>query len=163
MKAIGLASVIFASVVILPSCTAKAPAKDRTTTETPTTKAPTLTWQEGAAKFRYEAEFLDGFKASEECHGITYISFGDADYTFRVNLFPSPVEGGRAEPQVAFGDWALRQSIAGPDKADTDTGLLIAQTDTFVRPLEQTASEVCRAIWKDVDPNHFLTPGGKIE
>jgi hypothetical protein len=102
-------------------------------------------------------EFLEGFKNSKECNGITfYLKTGKKpDFTVQITVF----QNNRTVGEQAW-TWILGypgdQSPA--DKPGHGIGGMGIQST-----VKLTARDVCMSIWDDVDPNHFKKPGGKIE
>ena len=108
-------------------------------------------------------EFVEGFKDSKECNGITlYLkSEKKPDFTVLISV-------GGHDPNPAFPEFKPEQSWvwilsypADPGPADSKShgmGGMGKQSNAKL-----TARDVCMTIWDDVDPNHFKKPGGKIE
>jgi hypothetical protein len=94
-------------------------------------------------------EFLDGFRNSKECEGITFY--------LRNEKVP---------------DFVVQITVNNHDTPDSEQEWIWILSDTKKKELgglgnqssaELTARDVCMTVWEDVDANHFKKPGGKIE
>lgn len=103
-------------------------------------------------------EFVEGFKNSKECNGITFYLKTDKkpDFTVQVTVF------GHDDPNFGGQSWTWILGYPGdPGLSDSKShglGGMGSQTSAKL-----TAKDVCLTVWDDVDPNHFKKPGGKIE
>lgn len=103
-------------------------------------------------------EFIEGFKNSKECNGITFYLKTDkrSDFTVQISVM------GHDDPKLGGQTWTWILGWPG-DPGSTDgkahgMGGMGNQSNAKL-----TARDVCMTIWDDVDPNHFKKPGGKIE
>lgn len=103
-------------------------------------------------------EFMEGFKNSKECNGITFYLKTDkkSDFTVQISVM------GHDDPKVSEQTWTWVLGWPG-DPGTTDSkshgfGGMGTQTTAKL-----TARDVCMTVWDDVDPNHFKKPGGRIE
>lgn len=103
-------------------------------------------------------EFIEGFKNSKECNGITFYLKADKKPAFTVQVTVM----GHDDPKLKEQTWTWILGYPGdPTPADSKAhgmGGMGTQSNAKL-----TASDVCLTIWDDVDPNHFKKPGGKIE
>jgi hypothetical protein len=103
-------------------------------------------------------EFMEGFKDSKECNGITFYLKTDKRPDFAVHIMVS----GHDNPKGGEQSWTWMLSyLADPSPADSKShgvGGMGIQSDAKL-----TSRDVCLTVWDDVDPNHFKKPGGKIE
>jgi hypothetical protein len=103
-------------------------------------------------------EFMEGFKNSKECNGITFYLKTDKKPDFAVHIMVSGHDDKKAGEQSWT--WMLGH-LTDPSPADKPGhgmgGMGIQSTAKL------TARDVCITVWDDVDPNHFKKPGGKIE
>jgi hypothetical protein len=103
-------------------------------------------------------EFMEGFKNSKECNGITFYLKTDTKPDFTVHIMVS----GHDAPKAAERSWTWMLAYpADPSPVDKDghgMGGMGIQSNAKL-----TARDVCMTVWDDVDPNHFKKPGGKIE
>lgn len=102
-------------------------------------------------------DFLEGFKDSEECNGISFYLTSNKKPEFTVGI---SVEGHDKHPNDQEWTWILLYPAdPGPrDKPAHGMGGMGTQSSGRL-----TARDVCLTVWDDVDPNHFKKPGGKIE
>jgi hypothetical protein len=102
-------------------------------------------------------EFLEGFKDSKECNGITFYMKEDKHPAFTVQI---GITGHDTHPDDQTWTWILGwPGDPSPAKEETHgVGGMGSQSSG-----QLTARDVCLTIWDDVDPNHFKKPGGKIE
>lgn len=104
------------------------------------------------------SEFMEGFKDSKECNGITFYLKADKKPDFAVHIMVS----GHDDPKVGEESWTwMLGYLTDPSPADSKShgvgGMGIQSNGKL------TARDVCMTVWDDVDPNHFKKPGGKIE
>jgi len=102
-------------------------------------------------------EFVEAFKDSKECNGITFYLKTDKKPAFTVLI---SVSGHDDHPDNQTWSWNLAYP-GDPSPADSKShgvGGMGAQSNAKL-----TARDVCLTVWDDVDPNHFKKPGGKIE
>jgi len=103
-------------------------------------------------------DFLEGFKDSKECDGITFYLKNDKkpDFTVQVNVT------GHDNADASEQTWTWILGYPGdPGPADSQAhgvGGMGSQSTAVL-----TARDVCLTIWDDVNPNHFKKPGGKVE
>jgi len=103
-------------------------------------------------------EFVEGFKDSKECNGITFYlkSEKKPDFTVQISVM------GHDSSQSGDQTWTWILAYPGDpspvDKPSHGIGGMGNQSNGKL-----TARDVCLTIWDDVDPNHFKKPGGKIE
>ncbi len=103
-------------------------------------------------------EFMEGFKNSKECSGITFYLKSDKkpDFTVQITVM------GHDDPKLTGQTWTWILGYPrdpGPaDKSGHGMGGMGIQSNAKL-----TARDVCMTVWDDVDPNHFKKPGGKIE
>ena len=103
-------------------------------------------------------EFMEGFKNSKECNGITFYLKTDKKPDFAVHIMVSGHDDKKAGEQSWT--WMLGY-LNDPSPADSKShgmGGMGIQSNANL-----TARDVCMTVWDDVDPNHFKKPGGKIE
>jgi hypothetical protein len=103
-------------------------------------------------------EFMEGFKNSKECNGITFYLKSDKklDFTVQISVM------GHDDTKLSEQSWTWILAWPGdPSPADKTShgmgGMGIQSTAKL------TARDVCMTVWDDMDPNHFKKPGGKIE
>lgn len=103
-------------------------------------------------------EFMEGFKNSKECNGITFYLKTDKKPDFVVHIMVS----GHDDPKAGEQSWTWMLGYPGDpspsDKAGHGVGGMGIQSNAAL-----TARDVCLTVWDDIDPNHFKKPGGKIE
>ncbi len=103
-------------------------------------------------------EFMEGFKNSKECNGITFYLKTDKKPDFAVHIMVS----GHDDKKVGEQSWTwMLGYLNDPSPADSKShgmGGMGIQSNANL-----TARDVCMTVWDDVDPNHFKKPGGKIE
>jgi hypothetical protein len=103
-------------------------------------------------------EFMEGFKSSKECDGITFYLKTDKKPAFTVQISVM----GHDDPHQKEQTWTWILGYPGdPSPADGKShglGGMGIQSNAKL-----TAKDVCLTIWDDVDPNHFKKPGGRIE
>ena len=103
-------------------------------------------------------EFVEGFKNSEECKGITLYLKTDKKPEFAVQVGVS----GHDEPKPSEQSWtrilSWPRDPSPADKASHGVGGMGSQSTAKL-----AARDVCATVWDDIDPNHFKQPGGKIE
>jgi hypothetical protein len=103
-------------------------------------------------------EFMEGFKNSKECNGITFYLKTDKKPDFTVLI----VMSGHDNPKDTEQSWTWMLGYPGDpspkDKSGHGVGGMGIQSTA-----ELTARDVCLTVWDDIDPNHFKKPGGKIE
>ena len=95
-------------------------------------------------------DFLEGFKDSKECSGITFY----------------------LSEKMTPPDFAVQITVNFHDKPDTEQEWIWFLADRKTKRLggmgkqsnaKLTARDVCMTVWEDVDPNHYKKPGGRIE
>jgi hypothetical protein len=96
------------------------------------------------------SEFMEGFKNSKECNGITFYLKTDKGPDFTVLIVVSGHDDPKAEQS-----WTWILAHQGSPNGWGGTGIQSTA--------KLTARDVCMTVWDDVDPNHFKKPGGKIE
>ncbi len=103
-------------------------------------------------------EFMEGFKNSKECNGITFYLKTDKKPDFAVHIMVS----GHDDKKVGEQSWTwMLGYLNDPSPADSKShgmGGMGIQSNAKL-----TARDVCMTVWDDVDQNHFKKPGGKIE
>jgi len=103
-------------------------------------------------------EFMEGFKNSKECNGITFYLKTDKKPDFTVQIMVS----GHDEKKTGEQSWTwILGYPADPSPADKSghgMGGMGIQSNAKL-----TAKDVCMTVWDDIDPNHFKKPGGRIE
>lgn len=102
-------------------------------------------------------DFLEGFKDSKECNGITFNMKEGKHPAFTVQI---GVSGHDDHPDDQTWAWILAWP-GDPSPVDAKShgvGGMGSQSSAKL-----TARDVCLTVWDDVDPNHFKKPGGKIE
>lgn len=103
-------------------------------------------------------EFVEGFKDSKECNGITFYLKTDKkpDFTVQITVF------GHDDPKFDGQTWTW---ILGypRDPGPTDSKAHGVGGMGSQSTAKLTARDVCMTVWDDVDPNHFKKLGGKIE
>ena len=103
-------------------------------------------------------EFVEGFKDSKECNGVSFYLKSDKkpDFTVQINV----VGHDTSKPGDQTWTWILSYpGDPGPaDKPSHGIGGMGNQSNGRL-----TARDVCLTIWDDVAPNHFKKPGGQIE
>jgi hypothetical protein len=101
-------------------------------------------------------EFMEGFKDSKECSGITFYLKTDKKPDFTIHILVSGHDGTGKQ------SWTWILGYPGdPTPADSKShgmGGFGSQSNAKL-----TARDVCMTVWDDVDPNHFKKPGGRIE
>jgi hypothetical protein len=103
-------------------------------------------------------EFMEGFKNSKECNGITFYLKTDKkpDFTVQISVM------GHDETKLGEQSWTwILGYPADPSLADKPSHGMGGMGNQSTAKL--TARDVCMTVWDDVDPNHFKKPGGKIE
>jgi len=102
-------------------------------------------------------DFIEGFKNSKECNGITFYLKTEKKPDFTIQISVSGHDDPSGEQSWI---WVLGwPHDPGPaEKATHGTGGMGHQTNAKL-----TARDACLTIWDNVDPNHFKKPGGKIE
>jgi hypothetical protein len=103
-------------------------------------------------------EFMEGFKNSKECNGITFYLKTDKKPDFEAQIMVSGHDNKPVKEQTW--SWILYHLIdpSPADKPGHGMGGMGIQSNAKL-----TARDVCMTVWDDVDPNHFKKPGGKIE
>jgi len=103
-------------------------------------------------------EFIEGFKNSKECNGITFYLKTDKkpDFTVQINVMGHDDRTVGEETWTWILGWPGDPSPEG--KSSHGMGGMGNQSNAKL-----TARDVCLTVWDDVDPNHFKKPGGKIE
>ena len=103
-------------------------------------------------------EFMEGFKNSKECSGITFYLKTDKKPDFTVLISVT----GHDDAKLGAQSWTWILGYPGDpspaDKSGHGMGGMGSQSTAKL-----TARDVCLTVWDDVDPNHFKKPGGKIE
>ncbi len=94
-------------------------------------------------------EFLEGFKDSKECKGITFYLSNTKVPDFAVQITVNSHDTPNSKQEWV---WMLS------DTRKKELGGLGTQSSAKL-----TARDVCLTVWEDVDPNHFKKPGGRIE
>ena len=94
-------------------------------------------------------EFLEGFKDSKECSGITFYMSNPKVPDFAMLITVDFHDHPNHEQEWV---WMLI------DTRKKEPGGLGTQSSAKL-----TARDVCLTVWDDVDPNHFKKPGGRIE
>jgi hypothetical protein len=102
-------------------------------------------------------EFVEGFKDSKECNGITFYLKMDKKPEFIVQMH---VIGHDNHPDDQTWTWMLFwPDDPSPEKKEGHgMGGMGSQSNGKL-----TAKDVCLTVWDDIDPNHFKRPGGKID
>jgi hypothetical protein len=103
-------------------------------------------------------EFIEGFKNSKECNGITFYLKSDKkpDFTVQINVM------GHDAPKLGGQTWTWILGYPGdPTPVDSKSHGIGGMGNQSTAKL--TARDVCLTIWDDLDPNHFKKPGGRIE
>jgi len=103
-------------------------------------------------------EFVEGFKNSKECNGITFYLRTDKkpDFTVQISVM------GHDDSKFSEQSWTwILGYPADPSPADKSGHGMGGMGSQSTAKL--TARDVCMTVWDDVDPNHFKKPGGKIE
>ena len=103
-------------------------------------------------------EFMEGFKDSKECNGITFYLKTDKkpDFTVQISVM------GHDDTKLGEESWTwILGYPADPSPADKPSHGMGGMGSQSTAKL--TARDVCMTVWDDVDPNHFKKPGGKIE
>jgi hypothetical protein len=104
-------------------------------------------------------EFVEGFKNSKECNGITFYLKTDKkpDFTVQITVF------GHDDPNFGGQSWAwILGYPADPDSSANNKAHGLGGMGTQ-STAKLTARDVCMTIWDDIDLNHFKKPGGEIE
>ncbi len=102
-------------------------------------------------------EFVEGFKNSKECNGITLYLKTDKKPAFAVQISVSGHDDHAGDQSWVW--WLSYPADPGPpDSGAHGIGGMGTQSSAKL-----TARDVCMTIWDDIDPNHFKKPGGKIE
>ncbi len=103
-------------------------------------------------------EFVEGFKNSKECNGITLYLKTDKkpDFTVQIGVM---FHDDRTVGEQTW-TWILGWP-ADPSPADKSAHGMGGMGNQSTAKL--TARDVCMTIWDNVDPNHFKKPGGKVE
>lgn len=103
-------------------------------------------------------EFVEGFKNSKECNGITFYLRTDRKPDFTVQI----VVSGHDDPKASEQSWTwILSYLSDPSPADKSGHGMGGMGIQSAAKL--TARDVCMTVWDDVDQNHFKKPGGKIE
>lgn len=102
-------------------------------------------------------DFIDGFKNSKECRGITFTLKSDKKPDFVVQV---SVEGHDRHPDDQSWIWLLGWLTEPKQQKSESHGMAGMGTQSSAL---LAARDVCLTIWDDIDPNHFDKPGGKIE
>jgi hypothetical protein len=103
-------------------------------------------------------EFVEGFKNSEECNGITIYLITDKKSEFTVQVGVS----GHDEPKPSEQSWTWILIWPGdPSPAAKESHGMGGMGSQPTAKL--AARDVCMTVWDDLDPNHFKKPGGRIE
>jgi hypothetical protein len=89
-------------------------------------------------------DFLDSFRDSSDCNGITFL--------MGTNIKPDFVAGISVDGYGTEWIWAVK------DTKKKGIGNLGKQSSARL-----AASDICLAVWNRVDPNHFNKPGGKVQ
>jgi hypothetical protein len=102
-------------------------------------------------------EFMEGFKNSKECSGITFYMKSDRKPDFVVLI---SIDGHDSHADNQSWTWILGWpgDPSPPGQKCTRVGGMGFQSNA-----QLTARDVCLTVWDDVDPNHFKKPGGRIE
>ena len=103
-------------------------------------------------------EFMEGFKNSKECNGITFYLKTDTKPDFAVHIMVSGHDDKKAGEQSWTWILGYLNDPSPADKPGHGMGGMGSQSTAKL-----TARDVCMTVWDDVDPNHFKKPGGKIE
>ena len=103
-------------------------------------------------------DFVEGFKSSKECNGITFYLKTEKrpDFTIQISVAGHDDPSGGEQSWIWILGWPGDPSPV--DKTEHGMGGMGHQTNAKL-----TARDACLTIWDDVDPNHFKKPGGKIE
>jgi hypothetical protein len=103
-------------------------------------------------------EFMEGFKNSKECNGITFYLKTDKKPNFTVQISVM----GHDDPKLGEQTWTWILAWPGdPGSAEGKAHGMGGMGNQLTAKL--AARDVCMTVWDDVDPNHFKKPGGKIE
>jgi hypothetical protein len=94
-------------------------------------------------------DFLEGFRNSKECSGVTFYMNSTKVPDFAVQITVNFHDRPNHEQEWV---WMLSNT------RKKELGGLGTQSSAKL-----TARDVCLTVWEDVDPNHFKKPGGKIE
>ena len=94
-------------------------------------------------------DFMEGFKDSKECNGITFYMSDKKPPDFAVQITVNNHDTPNVDKEWV---WMLF------DSKSKKTGGVGLQSSGKL-----TARDVCLTVWDDVDPNHFKKPGGKVE
>lgn len=94
-------------------------------------------------------DFMEGFKDSKECQGITFYLKTEKvpDFTVQISVNNHDTPGVDQE-----WIWILSET------KKKELGGLGSQSTAKL-----TARDVCLTVWEDVDQNHFKKPGGRVE
>jgi hypothetical protein len=103
-------------------------------------------------------EFMEGFKNSKECNGITFYLKTEKKPDFTVQIMVSGHDDKKTGEQTWTWILGYPADPSPADKASHGMGGMGSQSTAKL-----TARDVCMTVWDDVDPNHFKKPGGKIE
>ena len=103
-------------------------------------------------------EFMEGFKNSKECNGITFYLKTDKKPDFAVHIMVSGHDDKTAGEQSWTWMLGYLNDPSPADKSGHGMGGMGIQSNAKL-----TARDVCLTVWDDVDLNHFKKPGGKIE
>lgn len=94
-------------------------------------------------------QFVEGFRASKECNGITLYLKESKPPQFTVQMTVNNHDRpGREQGWI----WMLFEA------GKKELGGLGNQSSAKL-----TARDVCMTVWEDVDPNHYKAPGGRVE
>lgn len=94
-------------------------------------------------------DFLDGFRESKECEGITFYMSAKKAPGFTVQISVNFHDNPNMEQEWI---WMLF------DAKTKGMGGLGTQSSAKL-----AARDVCMTVWEDIDPNHYKKPGGRIE
>jgi hypothetical protein len=103
-------------------------------------------------------EFMEGFKNSKECNGITFYLKTDKKPDFTVQIMVSGHDDKKALEQSWTWILSYLTDPSPADKSSHGMGGMGIQSNAKL-----TARDVCMTVWDDIDPNHFKKPGGRIE
>jgi hypothetical protein len=103
-------------------------------------------------------EFMEGFKNSKECNGITFYLKTAKKPDFTVQIMVSGHDNPKASEQSWTWILGYPADPSPAEKSSHGVGGMGIQSNAKL-----TARDVCITVWDDIDPNHFKKPGGKIE
>jgi hypothetical protein len=102
-------------------------------------------------------EFVEGFKDSKECNGITLYMKAKPDKVAEFTLQATVDNYGKPGVEQTW-TWMIFDMQTKDGKTERGLAGLGNQSTGKL-----TARDVCMTVWEDVDPNHYKKPGGTIE